>query len=84
MGGVRMVNVNVRSGEIVISVGVGRSGRRWAVRALLRGVRAMSDECDVLVGRMRWWGRRGDGDVQIFAEVDGFDASSTECGTDGR
>lgn len=37
MGGVRSVNVKVRSGEIVMLVGVGTEGERWAVRALLEG-----------------------------------------------
>lgn len=36
VGGVRSVNVNVRSGAIVIEVGVGVEGARWAVRALLK------------------------------------------------
>ena len=31
-----MENVNVRSGLIVIDVGVGTDGVKWAVRALLR------------------------------------------------
>lgn len=30
------MNENVRSGFMVMSVGVGVSGRRWAVRALLQ------------------------------------------------
>lgn len=35
MGGVRVVNENVRSGFMVTWHGIGVSGFRWAVRALL-------------------------------------------------
>lgn len=51
MGGVRKENVNVRSGEMVISVGVGMSGARWAVRALLVEKSVKGGEGWILGGR---------------------------------
>lgn len=74
-GGVRVVKVKVRSGLMVMVVGMGTLGLKWPVLALLFG--------HIHLGQ-RYTETRSQPGLQLLAEIHRFHSSCSQCRTDRR